>query len=69
MLRNLNDNSKKDEVENKNNELFKTQSVLDHVRNNCTMIEPKIKQSIEQTIPAKTKYYDIKQYNPKKPVK
>ncbi|XP_004211012.1 piggyBac transposable element-derived protein 3 [Hydra vulgaris] len=66
----LNDNSKKDEIKNKNNKLFKIQPVLDHVRNNCIMIEPEIEHSIdEQIIPAKTKYSGIKQYNPKKPVK
>ena len=66
----VSDNSKKDEEGNKDNKLYKIQPVLDHVRNNCTTIEPEIEQSIdEQIIPAKTKYGGIRQYNPKKPVK
>ena len=66
----VSDNSKKDEEGNKDNKLYKIQPVLDHVRNNCTTIEPEIEQSIdEQIIPAKTKYGGIRQYNPKKPMK
>ena len=38
------------------NKLFKIQPVLDHVRNNCILIEPEREHSIdEQMIPAKTK--------------
>ena len=66
----VNDNSKRDEDDNKNNKLFKIQPVLDHVRNNCLSVEPEIENSIdEQIIPAKTSFSGIRQYNPKKPVK
>ena len=66
----VSDNSKRDEPENKGNKLYKIQPVLDHVRQNCTSIEPEVEHSIdEQIIPAKTIYSGIRQYNPKKPVK
>ena len=52
----------------KNNKLFKIQPVLDHVRNNCILIEPEGEHSVdEEIIPAKAKYSGIRQYNPKKP--
>ena len=64
------DNSKIDHAENKKSKLYEIHPVIDHVRNNCRTIKPEIKNSIdEQIIPAKTKYSDISQYNPKKPVK
>ena len=66
----VSDNLEKEKPENVNNKLFKIQPVLDHVRNNCILIEPEREHSIdEQIIPAKTKYGGIRQYNPKKPKK
>lgn len=66
----VSDNLQRDDPENAGNKLYKIQPVLDHVRNNCTEIEPEIEHSIdEQIIPAKTTYSGIRQYNPKKPVK
>lgn len=60
----------KDNPKNVGNKLFKIQPVLDHVRENCLLIEPEVVHSIdEQIIPAKTKYSGIRQYNPKKPTK
>ena len=60
----------KEKPENVNNKLFKIQPVLDHVRNNCILIEPEREHSIdEQIIPAKRKCSGIRQYNPKKPKK
>ena len=35
-----NDNTKKDEGENKSNKVYKVQPILDAVRNNCIKIEP-----------------------------
>ena len=41
----VSDNSKKDEEGNKNKKLYKIQPVLNHVRNNCSAIEPEVEQS------------------------
>ena len=66
----VSDNVGKEKPENIDNKLLKIQTVLDHVRNNCFLIEPEREHSIdEQIIPAKTKYSGISQYNPKKPKK
>jgi len=66
----VSDNLQRETSNNAENKLYKIQPVLDHVRNNCIMIEPEREHSIdEQIIPAKTKYSGIRQYNPKKPVK
>ena len=44
--------------------------LLDHVWENCILLEPVIEHSIdEQIISAKTSYSGIGQYNPKKPKK
>ena len=65
-----NDNSEKDNPENKNNRLYKVQPVLETVRKNCLKVEQETDHSIDkQIIPAKTKYSGIRQYNPRKPVK
>ena len=58
----VSDDSEKEKPENINNRLFKIQPVLDHVRNNCILIDPEREHSI---IPAKTKYSEIHQCNPK----
>ena len=64
------DNSKCNDPENKGNKLYKISPVLEHVPDNCVLIEPEIENSIdEQIIPAKTRFSGIRQYNPKKPVK
>ena len=64
------DNLKKDDLENKNNRLYKIAPVNTHVRENCINLESECGNSIdEQIIPAKTKYSGIEQYNSKKPVK
>ncbi|CAB3977807.1 Hypothetical predicted protein [Paramuricea clavata] len=66
----VNDNSKKDDPDNKDNRLYKVLPVIEGVRQNCLKVEPEISHSIdEQIIPAKTKYSGIRQYNPKKPTK
>ena len=66
----VSDNLEKEKPENVNNTIFKIQPVLDHVKNNCILIEPEREHSVdEQIIPAKTKYNGIRQYNPKKPKK
>ena len=66
----VSDNSKRDDLENKRNKLYKSEPVLEHVRKNCLDIEPEQKYSIdEQIIPAKISYSEIRQYNQKKLVK
>ena len=61
----VSDNLEKEKPENVNNKLFKIQPVLDHVRNNCILIEPEGEHFIdEQIISAKTKYSGIRQCNP-----
>ena len=67
----ISDNLEKEKPENINTRLFKIQPVLDHIRNNCILIEPEREHSIDEhsIIPAKTKYNEIHQYNPKKPKK
>ena len=63
----VSDNLEKEKPENINDKLFKIQPVLDHVRNNCILIEPKREHSTDKkAIPAKTKYSRIRQCNPKK---
>ena len=57
----LSDNSKRDDLENKSNKLYKTEPVLEHVPKNSLDIEPKQKHSInEQIIPAKISYGGIR---------
>ena len=52
-----NDNSKRNSKENQENKLYKIESVLNMVRENCTKIEPEVNQSTdEQIIPAKTSH-------------
>ena len=54
----------------KTKNIYKVQPIIDHVRNNCLSIDPKIENSIdEQIIPAKTTYSGARQYNLKNPVK
>ena len=63
-------NAKCNDPENKDNKLYKIQPVFDHVRENCILLELEIEHAIgEQIIPTKTLYSEIRQYNPKKPVK
>ena len=50
--------------------LFKVNPVIEAVRNACIETEPDEFHSMdEQIIPSKTKYSNIRQYNPKKPKK
>ena len=64
------DNSRLNDPVNKYNKIYKIALVLNHVRQNCLAIEPEPGHSIdEQIIPAETRYNEIRQYNPKKPVK
>ena len=64
------DNLQKDDLENKNNRLYKIAPVITHIRENCINLEPECDNSADvQIIPTKTKYSRIRQYNPKKPVK
>ena len=66
----VSDNAKCNDPENKDNKLYKIEPVLDHVRENCILLDPETEHSIDgQIIPAKTSYSGICQYNPKKPVK
>ena len=66
----VSDNLENEKPENNKNKLFKIQTILDHVRNNCILIEPERGHSIdEQIIPAKAKYSGIRQYYGKKPKK
>ena len=66
----VSDNAKCNDPENKDNKLYKIPLVLDHVRENCILLEPEIEHSVDdQIIPAKTSCNGIHQYNPKKPVK
>ena len=57
----------KEKPEDIDHKLFKIQPVLDHVRNNCILVEPERQDSTDQQImPAKAKYSLIRQQNPKK---
>ena len=61
----VSDNLEKEKPKNINNKLMNIHSVLDHLRNNCILIEPEREHSIDdQIIPAKAKYSGICQYNP-----
>ena len=62
----VSNNLEYEKPENINDKLFKIQSVLDHVRKKCVFVEPEREHSIdEQIVPAKIKYSEICQYNPK----
>ena len=63
----VSDNLEKKKPQNINIKLSKIQPVLDHVRNNCILIDPEREHSNdEQIIPTKTKFSGICQYNLKK---
>lgn len=65
-----NDNSKKDNPENKGNKLYKIEPILKSLRENCQKLEEEEFQAIdEQIVSAKTKFSGIRQYNPRKPHK
>jgi hypothetical protein len=50
--------------------LFKVWCIVEKVAANCRKVQPEENHSVEeQVIPSKTKYSNIRQYNPKKPVK
>ena len=56
----VSDNAKCNDPEKEDNKLYKIQPVLDHVRQNCFLLEPGIEHSIdEQIIPTKTSYSGI----------
>ena len=66
----FNDNSKRNDPDNKDKKLYKIYPVIDYIRARCNALEQELSQSIdEQIIPAKTKRSGIRQYNPRKPVK
>ena len=66
----FNDNSKRNDPDNKDKKLYKIYPVIDYIRARCNALEQESSQSIdEQIIPAKTKRSGIRQYNPRKPVK
>ena len=44
----VSDNAKSNDPENKDNKLCKIQPVLDHVRENCILLEPEIEHSIDE---------------------
>lgn len=60
----------KDNLENKNNGLYKIALVITFVLEDCNSLVPECDNSIDdQIIPVKTKYSGIRQYKPKKTVK
>ena len=66
----VNDNSKKDNPENRYNKLYKIEPILKSLRENCQKLEQEEFQAIdEQIVPAKTKFSGMRQYNPRKPHK
>ena len=66
----FNDNSQRDNEQNKDDKLFKISPILNHLRERCQTIDKEQILSIdEQIVPAKTKRSGIRQYNPRKPVK
>jgi hypothetical protein len=57
-------------LEENSSKLAKIQPVIDIFHEQCVKIKPEESHSVdEQIIPAKTKYSEIRQYNPQKPVK
>ena len=60
-------NTMKDNPEDNENKLSKVVPVIDYVEQNCNKIETEKYQSIdEQIVPAKTRFSEIRQYNPAK---